>query len=401
MRLDDGYRLLDLDPAASDEEVKRACRDLTKVWHPDRFGDDPRLRQKAEEKLKAILEAYETIRAARAGGAPGARPGTGDGARDEAPPPAEAGGDGSSRVRRYGTRALVAAAVAVFLLLRRPTPAGLVIAVVLLGLSAYFVSRMRSAGRESQDPRLTRRIRPRPSHGRRVTPSSGRNRQLRPEPVRSRRISIAFVPMSRRKCFPSKRTFSAARHGAGERLGEAPGPGGDDEDPAAGGDELSVRRLRRPGVEGEDPVLRGRRPRSPRSPSRARTDRDTPRPRGRRPRRPPSSRPAWRSRRTSRGPSRGGTGGGRPPSGSGCTASRGRRTSRCTRGRTASSRSRASGRRRGRPRNGRPSSAMPRSVGWTMSVRISRAVAASTKTEGLCPPIPPVFGPRSPSKTRL
>lgn len=152
MRLDDGYRLLDLDPAASDEEVKRACRDLTKVWHPDRFGNDPRLRQKAEEELKAILEAYETIRSARTGGAPGVRPGTGDGARDEAPPPYEAGGADSSRVRRYRTRALIAAAVAVFLLLRRPTPGGLVSAVVLLGLSVFFVFRMRSAGRDSQNP---------------------------------------------------------------------------------------------------------------------------------------------------------------------------------------------------------------------------------------------------------
>ena len=54
MRLDDAYRLLDLDPGVSDEEVKMACRDLTKVWHPDRFGHDPRLRERAEEKLKAI-----------------------------------------------------------------------------------------------------------------------------------------------------------------------------------------------------------------------------------------------------------------------------------------------------------------------------------------------------------
>jgi len=152
MRLDEGYRLLDLDPAASDEEVKRACRDMTKVWHPDRFGDDPRLRQKAEEKLKTILEAYETIRSARAGGTAPSRPGRREDARDEAPPPVGTGSDGASGVLRYRTRALVAAAVAVFLLLRRPTPAGLAIAVLLLGLSAYFVSRMRSAGREAQDP---------------------------------------------------------------------------------------------------------------------------------------------------------------------------------------------------------------------------------------------------------
>ena len=156
MRLDDGYRLLDLDPAASDEEVKRAFRDLTKVWHPDRFGNDPRLRQKAEEKLKEVLEAYETIRAARAEGTSSARPERGDGARDPAPPACAAGEDIASRVRRYRTRALLAAAVAVFLLLRRPTPAGLVIAVVLLGLSAYFVARMRSAGRNTQDPTPSR-----------------------------------------------------------------------------------------------------------------------------------------------------------------------------------------------------------------------------------------------------
>jgi Flp pilus assembly protein TadB len=152
MRLDDGYRLLDLDPGASDEEVKRAFRDLTKVWHPDRFGNDPQLRQKAEEKLKAILEAYETIRAARAGETGSERPEHGAGGREETSPPFESGGNRGSVVRRFGMRALVAAAVAIFLLLRRPTPAGLTVAVVLLGLSAYFVARMRSAGRQSQPP---------------------------------------------------------------------------------------------------------------------------------------------------------------------------------------------------------------------------------------------------------
>lgn len=152
MRLDDAYRLLDLDPGASDEEVKTACRDLTKVWHPDRFGNDPQLRQKAEEKLKAILEAHETIRAARAGKTGPTRPEDRDNGPEETSPPSESGGNRGSSARRFRTRALVAAAVAAFVLLRRPTPAGLVIAVVLLGLSAYFVARMRSAARESQRP---------------------------------------------------------------------------------------------------------------------------------------------------------------------------------------------------------------------------------------------------------
>jgi curved DNA-binding protein CbpA len=63
MQLEDCYRLLDLDSAATDEEVKTAWRDLTKVWHPDRFGHDRDVQRKAEEKLKAINEAYERVRA--------------------------------------------------------------------------------------------------------------------------------------------------------------------------------------------------------------------------------------------------------------------------------------------------------------------------------------------------
>jgi hypothetical protein len=42
-------------------ELKAAHRDLAKVWHPDRFLHDPRLQQKAQEKLKEINEAYEQI----------------------------------------------------------------------------------------------------------------------------------------------------------------------------------------------------------------------------------------------------------------------------------------------------------------------------------------------------
>lgn len=32
------YEILELEPGASPEEVKRAYRDLVKVWHPDRFS---------------------------------------------------------------------------------------------------------------------------------------------------------------------------------------------------------------------------------------------------------------------------------------------------------------------------------------------------------------------------
>lgn len=55
------YEVLGLASHASAEELKNAYRDLAKVWHPDRFAHDPRLQQKAQEKLKEINEAYKEL----------------------------------------------------------------------------------------------------------------------------------------------------------------------------------------------------------------------------------------------------------------------------------------------------------------------------------------------------
>lgn len=44
-------------------EAREAYLDMARVWHPDRFTDNPRLRKKAEEKLKTINIAYAEIRA--------------------------------------------------------------------------------------------------------------------------------------------------------------------------------------------------------------------------------------------------------------------------------------------------------------------------------------------------
>jgi hypothetical protein len=59
---------LALRPGASAVEIKEAYRDLVKVWHPDRFGSDPGLRQKAEDKLKQINQAYAVLQSDRTGG---------------------------------------------------------------------------------------------------------------------------------------------------------------------------------------------------------------------------------------------------------------------------------------------------------------------------------------------
>ena len=56
------YSFLELEPGDSPEKVKQAYRDLVFVWHPDRYSHNPRLQQKANEKLKAINEACENLR---------------------------------------------------------------------------------------------------------------------------------------------------------------------------------------------------------------------------------------------------------------------------------------------------------------------------------------------------
>src|SRR6266566_3153727 len=53
--------VLALRSGATPVEIKEAYRDLVKVWHPDRFGSDARLRQKAENKLQQINDAYRVL----------------------------------------------------------------------------------------------------------------------------------------------------------------------------------------------------------------------------------------------------------------------------------------------------------------------------------------------------
>src|SRR6266849_384879 len=64
----EAYRTLDLQPGADLGSARQAYHLLVKVWHPDRFANDPKLQAFSDEKLKDINASYEAIVAYLASG---------------------------------------------------------------------------------------------------------------------------------------------------------------------------------------------------------------------------------------------------------------------------------------------------------------------------------------------
>ena len=61
------YDVLGVSSSASDDEIKKAYRELTRKYHPDANVDNP-LADLAEEKFKEVQEAYDTIMHERSSG---------------------------------------------------------------------------------------------------------------------------------------------------------------------------------------------------------------------------------------------------------------------------------------------------------------------------------------------
>ncbi len=60
------YQILGVSPDASDEEIKKAYRNLARKYHPDKYQDSD-LADLAAEKMKEINAAYEEIQKIRSG----------------------------------------------------------------------------------------------------------------------------------------------------------------------------------------------------------------------------------------------------------------------------------------------------------------------------------------------
>jgi curved DNA-binding protein CbpA len=62
MDIQRSLKILEIDRTASIDDVNQAYKDIVSVWHPDRFTHNPRLKRKAEEKIKDVNIAYETLK---------------------------------------------------------------------------------------------------------------------------------------------------------------------------------------------------------------------------------------------------------------------------------------------------------------------------------------------------
>lgn len=62
----DPYKVLGVTPETSDDDIKRAYRELARKYHPDNYLNNP-LADLAENRMKEINEAYDQIMGQRSG----------------------------------------------------------------------------------------------------------------------------------------------------------------------------------------------------------------------------------------------------------------------------------------------------------------------------------------------
>ncbi len=64
--INDAYKILEVSPTATDEEVKKAYRQMAMKFHPDRVATlGESVQSQAEERFRKVQEAYDQIKQAR------------------------------------------------------------------------------------------------------------------------------------------------------------------------------------------------------------------------------------------------------------------------------------------------------------------------------------------------
>jgi len=76
--MNDPYKILGVARDASDEEIKKAYRELARKYHPDNYMNNP-LSDLVTEKMKEVNEAYDQIQKIRSGKMPGVSTGRSNG----------------------------------------------------------------------------------------------------------------------------------------------------------------------------------------------------------------------------------------------------------------------------------------------------------------------------------
>lgn len=90
MTRDEALNVLGVEPGASRAEIAAAHRELAQMLHPDKFGENKRLRARAEQQMKRINEARDVLLKGAGRGA------AGSGFRGRAASARGAGAPGSS-----------------------------------------------------------------------------------------------------------------------------------------------------------------------------------------------------------------------------------------------------------------------------------------------------------------
>lgn len=147
MTHDEALTTLGLDGGATREEVRIAHRELAQMLHPDKFGENRRLRERAEQQMKRINEARDVLlgekgaaRSASSSGAGRSRSASGAGTARGGSSPAQIRFEAEARAHAAETARLTVVAQLRTMRERRRTMGGMAAAAA---LAMLVTSRMR------------------------------------------------------------------------------------------------------------------------------------------------------------------------------------------------------------------------------------------------------------------